>query len=518
MKDKILLLLLTGLFCIFIQPSIVEAASLDVNGTILQDSTKEDFLIDQNRIFISENLLKKTFFLSLHQEENRYELANENRNIIITGQLNDAHYRLNNTQQTLTSPVRSYKKQLYFPLRSLMDQFGTVEWDAPKAQARVRFDYYQFEQVKPFKYVDTPLMVEETLLENIPATCTPATVLENGQTVFEERLEKGWIVSVKTSEDTLLRPQHKGYIISTYNIGKEDLSWIEIPETLSEAPQNWYLYTKKRHKNSPAICVEEASFNHLKNMSYGEYILRNICFTENNIFYLYFNDATNSLKVRLYDHKTQEKTVLDSLSLTAHPNGTMALALNNDMAVWTKTLLLERMREYGALYTYDLKAGTTKRLFKGSNFLTPHLNGDYLILRHKPQGENFLIDEASGKLISGEIWVYDLAHKKWVGKIDRSLPMCEDSTIISFPVLLGKDRMTVDLEAIGEPYDMPIVSLSEGVIYRAKNARGEILQYEPYGINNGVPRHISPTRLENTYLVQYRQDNRPYFMLHTLTK
>lgn len=507
MKKHLIGLLSVMIFFQIMSPGALLANSLDINGKTIFDQGAKDHFIYDERLMVSDEIIKENFFLDIATMDNTYMLSNKEQKVTIEGVMNTKDYRFNGEEKEFPVEVVERNGVLFFPIRGLTENFGDVQWDSEKKQANIRFDFNQFEDIPSFQLVEDRILFETRALNNqnrdngSSLNRKQASSLLTDGTVVYEKLTNGWLTSVETEQTLLITPQHEDYIIGKYYINGDVTSWIEYPSKSSERDQEWYLYTMNPSIKEDPIAIDKGSFKKLKELSGGEYILDNICFEENKAFYLYFNDEQSKLEVRLASLGDASITTLDELSLIDYPNGTMEVALNNHEAVWTKALFLERYREYGSLFKYEFDSKETSQMFAGCNFLSPQLTEGYLIVRNKPQGENFIVQEHEGRVISGEIWVYDLKHKKWCGKVDNTIPIMAANEIVSFPVVLDDEHMTIKIEGRGVAYDMPIIDFEEACIRLAKNKEGKVLQYSPYELLSEIPFRISTNSPTNQFIL-----------------
>ena len=114
--------------------------------------------------------------------------------------------------------------------------------------------------------------------------------------------------------------------------------------------------------------------------------------------------------------------------------------------------------------------------------MNPFVVGDYLIIRMKPEGNNFMPDtDKLGTYISGELWIYDLNENKWAFKVDNNLDLIGEKNVINTPVVLNDIHITVRTDS-PDGYSMPIIDLEKGTIHETVNENNESLIYLPYGI------------------------------------
>ena len=113
-------------FCVFftlalvlliIPPDIAEAATLDLNGSIIDiEQSDGDIVLENGITMISENFLRDDLYLNVGKNGKQCSLENNHGNFCLEG-------------------------MLYFPLRSLLELFGTVDWNGETQDITVRYDY-----------------------------------------------------------------------------------------------------------------------------------------------------------------------------------------------------------------------------------------------------------------------------------------------------------------------------------------------------------------------------------------
>lgn len=469
-------------------PNIALSASLDINGQIIEEDGKQ-LTVSNGITTVSEEFLKNTLYLKVEKEKERFTLSNAYHDFTIEGTVGSDKITFNGKKITLQAAASEKNNELYVPLRPIISLFGDIEWNDEYKRIIARYDYNA--------QLDIPLaeISTENMDYDIPMNSgigpmdgmTPVSQDENG-IIFEKRDENGMLKSVGTANKDIISPVHQDYVLrgSAYAIEKDYLYWIEYPNASAEVNnnQNWYLYMKERKKNAEPICIDQDSFTDLTNINYGESILDNCDFKNGNIIWFRANLTDGVAEVKLYQHKSGLTKVLDAMPLGQN-NFSFEVAVGETDAFWTRANFMEAMREYGTMYRADLKTGEIEPFSQGYNLLNPKIVGDYLIVRMKPDGHNFIPNtENSGTYTSGELCVYDLKKDEWSFKIDNSLPTIGKEAVIICANKLNNTHITVTLEGAYNNRGMTVIDLKNGKVYEAVNKKGEPLRYVPYDAVN----------------------------------
>lgn len=471
MRRKCYLFFFVGALFFFMGISQADAATMSINGYVVESPA---YVIENDTTMVSEDFLKNVLHLSVVRSQDDMIISNKKNELFIRGKVGETAYILNGTKKNFSQKVAEKDGHIYIPLRSLIENFGGIGWDGIRQVINIQYDYNRMINIPKAKLTEESVKYESILNGGMQATQerTPVTEL-NGHAVFEERDKEGALQKIYSGQEALIAPLHKNYVLgNVYGIDENYIYWIEYPKNENDL---WYMYIKDRTVHTDPTCVTKGSFNALREMPYGIEILNNIYFSNGKIAYLYY-DGINHLEVHIYKDSNKENKILDRISLKEYPNATMQIALNDNEVIWNKLLCLADSSQYGTMYRYNIDKQEIKPFYEGCNLLAPILLGEYLIVRNKPMGQNFIYDNK--KIISGEIWVYSLREEQWIYKIDNTIPIVNGKYVVTTPIVLDENHITFHIEGVNA-YGMPIVNLKTGKIYIAKNQEGKPLIYSP---------------------------------------
>lgn len=470
MKNRLCLCFCVMLLCM--GAGQVHAATMDINGYPVE---LQEYVIEDGTTMVSEDFLKDELHLSLSRNQDEVTFSNDEIGFSIQGKVGDTAYTLNEEKKIFSKEITEKDGKIYLPLRSVAENFGGIGWDGVRQAIKMQYDYNGMVDIPKAQLTGETVEYEKILNGGMIATQERMPVAEErGSIVFEERDINGDLKRVYSDKETLIEPFHTNYAVgSVYGIDENFTYWVEYPQT--ENDHKWYMYIKSRAINAKEYCVSEGDYTILKQIPYATEILNNVYYLNGKIAYLYYDDVSN-LEVRFYDNEAKENKVLDRISLQEFPNATMYINLNDSEIFWNKILCLAYGSDYGTMYRYDIATQETMPFYKGCNLSAPVLLEDYLIVRNKPMGRNFIYENE--KLTSGELWVYSLKEQRWICKIDNTLPIANEQYVVTTPVVLDKNHITFCVEGVSA-YEMPIVDLRTGGISIAKSQRGEPLLYSP---------------------------------------
>lgn len=469
-----------------------EAAMLDLNGSIIDmEQSDGDIVLENGTTMISENFLRDDLYLNVGKNGKQFSLKNNHDDFCVEGAVGEN--TLSFDEKTISLPVSVSERDgmLYFPLRSLLELFGTVNWNGETKDITVRYDYNDQLTLPEVTLADQPLHYEVVTDSISEISSDSKAIRQTDQGMLCEKVtDLNYVTAVTLDGKPLIEPLHKEHIIlgRCYAVEDDYLYWIEHPDPTLETTedQKWYLYLQERADGAEPICVDQGDFAELKNINFGEYILQNCVFHQGNIIWLRGDGATKELQVRLYQHETGETVILDSASLQEQPNVTMEVALGDNDAIWTKSYLVESAREYGTMYRYHLDSQEREVFSEGFNLLNPIITGDYLITRLKPEGNNFVVNEATGEYLSGVLWVYDLINNEWKFQITSQIPELEDNLVIALPSVLDSTHIVLNFSGAFENNKMIIVDLQSGQAYHLEDDDGISLEYDQSGWHDGL--------------------------------
>ena len=498
MRKWVLLCAFAGF--LFAGAAQADTAALIINGYPVES---REYVIEDGVTMVSENFMRDELHLSVTRNQNEVTFFNDEIGFTVRMSVGDTAYFLNDDEKAFPRAVAEKEGTVYLPLRAFAENFGEVHWDEAQRGIGVYYDYNKMISIPAVTMDETPILYEPIVDAGVLTTNAYRPVTEDPQgVIWEERDDQNWLRKVHHSDQTLIQPIHEGYgLESVYGINDDFVYWIEYP--LESLNSQWYLYIQSREDNTKAECVDEGNYKILKQIPYGTYILDNICYSNGRIAYLYCTEGKN-LEVRFYDVETGQVKVLDCYSMDEFPNGSMEVALNDRMVVWRKLMLFYNGGEYGTLYNYDIASQQVKPFYEGCNLTAPILTDQYLLVRNKPKGQNFLFED--GKMQSGEIWAYSLEDQCWRCKIDNSLPIAAREYVVAMPVVLDERNITMMLEP-DAIYEMPIINLDKRSARIVKNHDGEPLQYCPIGVFDNTVATVHLTGTDQLYYAKIRRSN-----------
>lgn len=462
-------------------PGMAEAAILNVNGENLTIESSGKVLMQDGTTWVSEAFLQDEMFLTLAKEDERFTLTNAYEDFTLEGAVGSKVLRLNGDEKQMAAAAKSIDGTLYVPLRPLMEWFGEIAWDGSKQAIFARFDYNDQLNLPQAQLAEEPMRYDIPMNSGIVPDENDVPIYETSKgLMIEQRTNEDHLAAVRLGSKVLIAPQHEGNVLDSGSYAVEDdyLYWIEKPDpaiVMAGDPQ-WYLYIQERRDGAEPVCVDSGSYKALP----SDYVLGNCSFKNGNIIWLRGDKDSDQIEARLYQHDTGKTTVLDSISVTSRE--TLEVELGDEDAFWTRSRLMEGMRQYGTLKRLHLSDGSVDNLSQGYNLLSPHVIGDHLIVRTKPEGNNFMPDlDHPGNVISTELWVYDLEKEAWSFKVDNHLALIGEKRVISMPIALDASHMTVGVND-GSGYHMPIVDLETGMVYDTANEENESLLFMQYGM------------------------------------
>lgn len=478
-----------GVACLFLfsPGGTVQASEVTVNGRQADDAM---FVIENSTTMVSETFLQDLMKLSLEREGAHLRLHNDAANVQVDGALGDRTYRLNGEEKSFSVMPQERNGQVFLPLRSLVENFGQVDWNAESGNVNVRFAYNDRLALPSASVSEKPLRFERIIDAGVEATREWTPVLQDkGGMIGEAFDEENNLVRVYSRDHTLIEPVHKEFVLGkdSYVIGSDWLVWVEYPKGPAQGG-DWYLYAKRLRDSQP-VCISSGSFSALSDGLFEKHVLGNVAAVDGTIAYVSVDTAANSLELCLYQDKTGKSVVLDRLALSEYPNGNFSLAMNSRFVFWSKNLSATEGAVYGSMNRYDLQTGKTTPFYEGCNLSDPKLTETFLMVRSLPLHQGAL-EKGDGRQGS-ELWVYSLADDNWSFKVDGRLPFLAEKAVVTKPVALDDHHMTFNVEGMSS-YDLPVVDLRSGVIQLAKNKAGETLRYSPQAQEEGAVFRLSP--------------------------
>lgn len=481
-----------ALALLFVSPDAAEAATLDLNGSIIDmEQSDGDIVLENGTTMISENFLQDNLYLNIGKNGKQFSLKNNRDDFCIEGSVGENTLSFDEKMISLPTNVSERDGMLYFPLRSLLELFGTVDWNGETQDITVRYDYNDQMTLSEVTLADQPAHYEILTDFGDEISFGSKAIRQTDQGMLcEEVTEENYVTAVTLDGKPLIEPLHEQHIIlgRCYAVEDDYLYWIEYPDPRLDTTedQQWYLYLQERTDGAEPICVDQGDFVELKTIGFGEYILQNCDFHQGNIIWLRGDGVTKELQVRLYQHETGETVTLDSASLEEQPNVTMEVALGDNDAIWTKSYLVESARQYGTMYRYHLESQEREVFSEGFNLLNPIITGDYLITRLKPAGNNFIFNEVTGEYLSGVLWVYDLINNEWKFQITSQISELQDNLVMTIPTVLDSTHIVLNFSGAFENNKMIVVDLQSGQAYHLEDDDGASLEYDQSGWHDGL--------------------------------
>ncbi len=138
-------------------------------------------------------------------------------------------------------------------------------------------------------------------------------------------------------------------------------------------------------------------------------------------------------------------------------------SVSKDYIAWSLSTLGKDVEEYGEVFIYSRQSGQIQSLQSSRNFITPVVYGDYLVVREKPEGQNFIFTDKG--YISATLWCYDLKNEKWCFSLSNQLKPYQGKNIATLhaPRAFYQNLFVYDLEPETEP--LVIVDAAKACYY-----------------------------------------------------
>lgn len=488
-------------------PVASQATTLDINGSYIEfDDTEQDLTILNGTTLVSDSFLADDFQMNIDRSGKSLTMTNAFNDFTFKGKIGEKAYTLNGEKKQLSVAISEKNGKVYLPLRSVMELFGTVDWYGDLDTVVVRYDFNDYLSLPNVTVAEEPLTYERK--DNLPEPpkegWQPVQQTENGL-LYEKWNENNELTAVGNTDSDIITPIHEGYVLrhGAYAIENDYLYWVEHPPTDLITVQDlpWYLYIQERKEDAEPVCVDEGSFKDLQEQQFGIYLLDNCDFKNGNMIWLHGDKVAEQITAQLYRYDSGKKQILDSIPF-GDPRYGLEVALSSKDVIWTKLNLIGGRQQYGTMKRMDLERGSVSNFSQGYNLVNPIVVGDYLIIRSKPEGNNYLPDEINGGNISSELWVYDLEKDEWKFKVTTDLPMLDKYAVFNIPVVIDETHITLTVEGMGYAYDMPIVDLKNGIVYTAVNREGTILRYGPWNFEENAVYMIESKGSDGTNIMQ----------------
>ena len=108
-----------ALALLFVSPDAAEAATLDLNGSIIDmEQSDGDIVLENGTTMISENFLQDNLYLNIGKNGKQFSLKNNRDDFCIEGSVGENTLSFDEKMITLPTNVSERDGILYFPLRS----------------------------------------------------------------------------------------------------------------------------------------------------------------------------------------------------------------------------------------------------------------------------------------------------------------------------------------------------------------------------------------------------------------
>lgn len=489
-------------------PLASHATTLDLNGDYIKFEDSNQGLTNlKGTTMVSDDFLADECQMEVTRSGKSIVLTNAFHDFTLEAKIGDKAYVLNGEKHQLSTPPSEKNGKVYLPLRSVMSLFGTVDWYAEWDTVAVRFDFNDYVKM-PTATMDEKTLAYE-MSEALPTPPEPEwePIKQTEDGLLYQKWDKdNYLTAVGTEDKDIITPVHDGYVLrgTTCVIEEDYLYWVEhpVPETQESWSENWYLYMQERKPGAKPVCIDEGPFGDLQELTFGIYTLDNCDFKNGNMVWLRGDKASGKEEVRFYSHQTGDTKTLDSIAFGNNYTA-MEVALGEKDVFWTTLNLIGGKQQYGTMQRMDIKTGEVTDFSKGYNLVNPIIVGDHLIIRNKPEGNNYLPDTVNGGNISGELWVYDLKNNKWKFKVTTALPMLDKYAVMLMPEVIDETHVALKVEGMRYTCDMPIIDLETGRVQTAIDNRGNVLLYNLTGNEENVVVMINEKGSDSTNLMQF---------------
>ncbi len=295
-----------------------------------------------------------------------------------------------------------------------------------------------------------PVMVQTIINSGMPLQHESWKMAREGGMTYIERWPQGSfsaITRIGSARDVVITPQHTGHDLDaeSYFIDEEFLCWLEWPGIPDAQDENWYVYLQKRDGSAPQL-LDEGPYSDKRGSVRGNWLM--LDYEDGNVIWV---KPYGDFQIKLYRSATGETTELDR----SQNMGTQVAIGEND-AVWTKT----GEHNYVTLMHCDLATGTVSELAhwktEQEKMTDPVICGHYLLMI------------ASW---GGELCVYDLETNEWTTRVDVAPPAFDDygMGLMGRPIVLDDEHVALSLESPAHPYQLPVLDLESGTVYRAES-------------------------------------------------
>lgn len=206
-----------------------DAATLLINGQGVQS---EEYTIRDGITMVSEDFVKNHMHFSVDRKNRQVDLEAPNHLFKISCEIGKKAYFIDNHEGSFNANVMEKNGKIYFPLRTLIENFGVVQWDKDSEAIQTCYDYNKYIKL-PLVKMENQTKAYKIIRDAGIQSSRERTYIrqEERETIFEEKDEQGHVVRVYSNSRTLIKPVHKDYVLNdVYGIDKENLYWIEYPK------------------------------------------------------------------------------------------------------------------------------------------------------------------------------------------------------------------------------------------------------------------------------------------------
>lgn len=142
-------------------------------------------------------------------------------------------------------------------------------------------------------------------------------------------------------------------------------------------------------------------------------------------------------------------------------------SIGKDYVAWSLSTQGSEGEECGEVFIYSKATGEISSLQSTKNLIPPRVYGDYLILREKPQGKNFI--EQDNGYLGASLWCYDLKKGEWRFSLTNQLKPYQDKEIATLhvPKASYQDYFVYDTEPETDP--LVLIDMKKPCYYTLPN-------------------------------------------------
>lgn len=281
-----------------------------------------------------------------------------------------------------------------------------------------------------------------------------AYVKEESKTAqaWMEGIEEISLKDGKEEKSEIVRVE-AGHKITDYGLFDEFLVWLDL-----SADGTWIL--KAKNLETDELLVLDKSL--ASSLSKSNVLPNDFGYSEGILGYRCSLEGQKQVGIKIYDfyHKT-----LDILAQSDDEKGKWfySPSVAKDYVAWSLSTQGKEGEEYGKVFIYSKVSKETKCLETKENLITPVVYGDYLVVREKPKGQNFIYTDKG--YVGASLWCYDLKKDKWLFSLSNQLKPYQGKNIATLhtPKAFYQNLFVYDLEPKTEP--LVIVDMAKTCYY-----------------------------------------------------